>query len=102
MDPCKGILYQMSPQQNIIDRLKQAFNPSFLELKDESLHHSKHPQSKGHGGGHYQLIIVSEHFKNISLIERHRMIYSVLKDEMISNIHALSIKAFLPDEFNNH
>ena len=33
------------------------------------------------------------HFKGISLLERHRMIYDVLNEEMKSIIHALSIEA---------
>ena len=37
--------------------------------------------------------IIYSGFKGISLLERHRMIYDVLNEEMKSIIHALSIEA---------
>jgi BolA protein len=51
-------------------------------------------------GGHFKLIIISEHFKNKSLIERHRIIYDALGALMKTEIHALSIKAYSPNEEN--
>ena len=50
---------------------------------------------QGHGncGLHLKTKIIYKGFKEISLIERHRMIHEVLKEEMNSIIHALSIEA---------
>lgn len=61
-------------------------------------------QHKNHigydGGGHYKLLVVSDDFINLSLIERHKIIYKIL-DKMIKNeIHALSINAKTIQEYN--
>ena len=50
---------------------------------------------QGHGscGLHLKTKIIYSGFKGISLLERHRMIYDVLNEEMKSIIHALSIEA---------
>ncbi len=48
---------------------------------------------------HYEALVVSNAFKGQLKIKRHRMIYAALGDHMISDIHALSIKAFTPEEF---
>jgi len=49
-------------------------------------------------GGHFSVTIVSDKFNEQSTIERHRMVYLAVNDMMPSEIHALSIKAFSPDE----
>ena len=47
------------------------------------------------------ILIVSDDFKEISLISRHRLIYQVLDKMIKTEIHALSIKALSIDEYNN-
>jgi BolA protein len=71
--------------------------PESIELLDESGMHIGHEGAKG-GGGHYQLIIVSQAFVNQSLQSRHRMVYKALGGMMHKEIHALAIKAYAPDE----
>ena len=51
------------------------------------------------GGGHFTVSIVSRHFTGTSLLQRHRMVYGALQDLLPGEIHALSIKAFSPEEF---
>jgi len=68
-----------------------------MEIADESAQHAGHAGAKG-GGGHYQLIIVSQQFAGKPTVARHRMVYDALHDMMREQIHALSIKAFAPDE----
>ncbi len=48
---------------------------------------------------HYEATVVSSAFEGLMKIKRHRLIYAALGDHMISDIHALSIKAFTPEEF---
>lgn len=71
--------------------------PESLELDDESFLHQGHEGAKS-GGGHFNLIIVSRHFKEKSPILRHRMVFEALHGLMQKEIHALSIKAYTPDE----
>lgn len=76
-------------------KLKQALNPTVLELIDESEEHYGHAGAQG-GGGHFKLHIVSTAFENKSPIARHRMVYDALGDLMATDIHAISITADLP------
>ena len=46
---------------------------------------------------HFTATVISASFENLSLIERHKMIYASLGENMKQEIHALSINARLPD-----
>ncbi len=78
------------------DRLA-ALNPESIEILDESGAHVGHAGAAS-GGGHYQLIIVSQAFAQQPLQARHRMVYTALGNLMHKDIHALAIKAYAPDE----
>ena len=89
----------MNIQLKIKNKLKENFDVSELILINESYKHKNH--KKDTSCGHFKLLIVSNDFKDVSLIKRHQSIYKVL-DEMIKvEIHALSIKAVTIQEHNN-
>ncbi|MFC3913722.1 BolA family iron metabolism protein IbaG [Pseudaeromonas sharmana] len=51
-------------------------------------------------GGHYQVIVVSDLFAGMSRVKKQQAVYGPLAEHIASNaIHALSIKAFTPDEW---
>lgn len=50
------------------------------------------------GGDHWKVTIISDLFKNKSLVERHQMVYKALGDHMKSEIHALSLDTLVPGE----
>ncbi|NOZ09494.1 MAG: BolA family transcriptional regulator [Gammaproteobacteria bacterium] len=83
------------------DKIKQIlvadFSPQSIEVVDQSHLHVGHAGAQS-GGGHFDLTIVTERFKNQNQVVRHRMIYTSLNDMMPAEIHALSIKALTPDE----
>lgn len=80
----------------ITERLGRALAPVQLELRDDSHHHAGHA---GHGGaGHFAVRIVSEQFRGLNLVQRHRLVYAAVADLMPGEIHALSIQAHAPDE----
>ncbi len=81
----------------IRERLTATLNPSSLDIVDESHKHVGHAGARS-GGGHFNVTIVSDQFAGKSLIERHRLVYSALGDAMNKEIHALSIKAYTPEE----
>jgi BolA protein len=86
----------MSTVENIKLRLA-TLQPESIEILDESGQHIGHEGAKG-GGGHYQLLLVSPQFQGVALPARHRMVYDALGTLMKQEIHALSIKAYAPDE----
>jgi len=85
---------------NTITIIKQkltVLRPEKIEILDESSKHIGHEGAKN-GGGHFLLTIVSGNFYEKSTMERHRMIYAALGEMMERDIHALSIKAYTPEE----
>lgn len=86
----------MSTVERIRERLA-ALAPVHVEIGDDSALHAGHAGARD--GGHYRLTIVSERFRDLPTMARHRLIYDALGDMMRGEIHALSIKALTPDEF---
>ena len=81
----------------LIRQKLSVLEPVRIEIVDESARHAGHAGAKS-GGGHYLLTIVSSKFAGKSALERHRLIYSALREMMHKNIHALSVKAYTPEE----
>jgi stress-induced morphogen len=50
-------------------------------------------------GAKFSVIIVSESFKGVSLIARHRLVNECLQDVM-PLIHALSLKTWTPEQYS--
>ena len=86
----------MNTIEKIRTRLTQ-LSPTQLDIEDDSARHAGHEGARG-GGGHYFLTIVSPLFWEKPTVARHRMIYDALGEMMKTEIHALSIKAFSPEE----
>jgi acid stress-induced BolA-like protein IbaG/YrbA len=50
--------------------------------------------------GKYEAIVVSESFAGLSMVKEHQMVYATVKPQISSGeLHALSIKAFTPKEW---
>ncbi|MBT8552241.1 BolA family transcriptional regulator [Polynucleobacter paneuropaeus] len=61
-----------------------------------------HIQVEG-DGQHFFATIVSPDFAGKRLVQRHQLVYAAMGDRMKAEVHALSIKAFTPEEFEqNH
>ena len=82
----------------IKEKLTAALSPESLEIIDRSHEHAGHEGAKA-GGGHFDVIIVAESFNEQGTVQRHRAIYDALGDLMKTEIHALSIRAYTPEEF---
>lgn len=78
-------------------QLTEAFTPTEIEIVDESHLHAGHAGARD-GRGHYALHIRAHAFEGRKPLERHRMVYAALADMMQTDVHALSIKAFGPNE----
>jgi len=83
-------------EQQLIQRL-QDLSPTHLEVVNES---------SGHGGyfpgkeSHFKVIVVSDSFEGLRLVQRHQKIYAAAGDLLApSRIHALAIHAFVPSEW---
>jgi len=52
-------------------------------------------------GHHFEAVVVSDAFAGKSCVQRHQLVYQTLGDRMREEIHALSIKTFTPQEWEN-
>jgi BolA family transcriptional regulator, general stress-responsive regulator len=79
----------------------QELDAKLVEIEDQSDRHKNHTGRKQApvGSGHYDLLVVSPQFENLNAIQCHRLIYSALAAQMQSQIHALSIRAISPSQW---
>jgi len=82
--------------QRLRERLESRFAPAQLTVEDESHLHAGHAGAAG-GQSHFRVRIVSEAFRGISSVARHRLVYAAVDDLLKSDIHALAIEALPPD-----
>ena len=86
-----------SRTKTIEQLLRDAFTPDELLVKDQSHLHEGHAGAQ-EGKGHFDVRIVSDKFKGMNRIARHRMVYDALGRFMDTDIHALRITAISPAE----
>jgi BolA protein len=82
--------------QLITEKLRDAFEPSVLDVSDDSHKHKGHSGARPEGETHFRVHIVSPAFTGLTRIERHRAVNSVLADELAGPVHALAISAEAP------
>lgn len=80
----------------IVRKLTDSLSPTRLVLKDESAKHAGHAGNPGGGETHFALEVTSPKFRDLKPLECHRLIYSLLADELSERVHALSIKTAAP------
>ena len=52
-------------------------------------------------GDHFSIVVISDIFNKMTLINRHKLIYQSLDKYVTKEIHALQIKAYTEEEFAN-
>jgi len=51
------------------------------------------------GQGHYEALVVSEHFEGQRSVQRHQLVYAALGQLVGREIHALAVKTYTPLEW---
>ena len=85
-----------SRMQRLRERLESRFAPAQLTVEDESHLHEGHAGAAG-GQSHFRIRIVSESFRGMPSVARHRLVYAAVDDLLKTDIHALAIEALPPD-----
>jgi len=62
---------------------------------------TEHLSVSGDDGTHFEAVIVSEVFAGKTCVQRHQLVYKTLGDRMRAEIHALSMKTYTPQEWEN-
>jgi BolA protein len=82
-------------QEVIETKLHQALNPLYLWVENESYMHNVPAGSESH----FKVVVVSEEFEGLRLIQRHRKVNMALSEELAEKIHALSIHTLTESEW---
>ena len=77
--------------EKIKKKIEEKLNPEHVLLIDNSSLHQKH-KSFDYNKFHLKLVIKSEKLKKMNKIDAHKVIFSILEDEMKNKIHALEIE----------
>ena len=76
-------------------KIEAELSPSFLDIQNESHMHSVPRKSETH----FKVVVVSTKFAGISLVARHRLLNNLLKDELQTGVHALSLLPYTPEQW---
>lgn len=82
----------MRVEEEIRRKLSEAFQPTSLDVLDESEQHRGHAGYQEGGQSHFRVVIAAEKFSDMSRLERHRAIHSALGPDLIRRIHALALQ----------
>ena len=82
----------------IQDKLTAAFQPTRLEVVDDSHRHAGHAGAREGGESHFNVTIEASAFAGANRVARQRMVYHALSEELAGPVHALSVKALAPGE----
>lgn len=84
----------MTREQRIIALLSEHLQPVFLEVLNESNNHHVPAGSETH----FKITMAAAKFRELSLVERHRLINTLLAKEFKQGLHALSLHLYTPEE----
>lgn len=82
----------------IRSKISAALNPVHFDVINESYKHNVPAGSESH----FKVVVVSDKFEGVPLIQRHRMVNALLEEELKNDIHALSIQAKTPMQWENN
>lgn len=79
-------------RQEIITQRLSVLKPQYLNVTNDSDLHNTHKSSPRSGESHFTVEIMADSLKDKTLIEQHKIINNLLKEEFSSGLHAVSIK----------
>ena len=81
----------MATADTIAQKLKDALTPQHIEVEDVSHHHAGHTGWREGGGTHFTVTIKAASFAGKSRVQQHRLVNSILADQLAGDIHALEL-----------
>ena len=87
----------MPTADQLATTLRQALQPTALEVIDESAAHAGHAGANGTGfGTHFRVRIGAAAFAGRSRVQQHRLVYDALRLHIDQGVHALAIEILRP------
>ena len=81
----------MATADTIAQKLKDTLSPQHIAVEDVSHHHAGHSGWREGGGTHFTVTITAKAFAGKSRVQQHRLVNSILADELAGDIHALEL-----------
>jgi stress-induced morphogen len=69
-----------------------------IEDARATVRRSRHPGEAE--DNHFAAIVVSPAFEGKTLVDQHRLVYDALGERMTTDVHALEIKTYTPEEYD--
>ena len=85
--------------QSIENALRDKLQAQHVAVLDQSSLHEGHIGAQS-GGGHFQVLVVSDQFRGLSRVAAQRVVYEALGELMTNDIHALSMRTLTPEEWS--
>ncbi|XP_075216178.1 bolA-like protein DDB_G0274169 [Lycorma delicatula] len=80
----------------IRSKLNEKLSPVHLDVINESFMHNVPKDYESH----FKVVVVSDIFNDLPLLKRHRLVNEILDEELKTSIHALSIVAKTPAQWD--
>ena len=79
-------------------KITAAVSPARLDIVDNSANHAGHAGAHPNGESHFAVTVVAKAFEGQNRVQRQRLVYAALAEEMAEHIHALELKTLTPGE----
>ena len=79
-------------------RCREPRPPSRHLVADRHAGHAGNPGGGPDAETHFRVKVVSEEFTGRAKVQRHRLVYGLLKEELEAGVHALALKTKTPEE----
>lgn len=91
----------LSYRRRIELQLTRHLAPTRLEIEDESHRHAGHAGHRAEGETHFRILVVSPAFDGLGRVQRQRLVYEALRQELAERVHALAMTTLTPAEAAN-
>lgn len=81
----------MTVKENIELKMNKAIKTELLEVIDESHKHAGHVGARPEGETHFHINLTSSDLNGKNRVDRQRIVYRILADELAGPVHALSL-----------
>ena len=82
----------MSVAEKIETKLRNAFSPAFLEVRDDSHKHAGHMGARPEGETHFFVELEAVQLTGMTRVAAQRAVYAELADEFNGPVHSLELK----------
>ena len=79
-------------------KITAALSPERLDIVDNSAKHAGHAGAHPEGESHFAVTVVAGAFEGQNRVQRQRLVYAALAEEIADHIHALELKTLTPGE----